>query len=79
MSKEVKTNEEKIEKIYNICENHFGGVRAVSVKFNKKWKVKVQFDYKCFNSLTAEGKTLDEALEILKDNIKKIIRRYNFV
>ncbi|PLY16343.1 hypothetical protein CVO_09575 [Sulfurimonas sp. CVO] len=75
-----KTNSDRIKRIYQLCEDHFGGVRFVGVKFHKKigWIAKVQFD-DGFESLTADGETSVEALRKLKNRVKKIIKRYNAV
>ncbi len=78
--KTKKTNTERIKRIYNLCEEHFGDVRFVGIKFHKKigWIAKVQFDGD-FENLTADGETSVEALRNLKNRVKKIIKRYNAV
>ncbi len=78
--KTKKTNTQRIKRIYNLCEDHFGDVRFVGIKFHKKigWIAKVQFDGD-FESLTADGETSVEALRNLKNRVKKIIKRYNAV
>ena len=78
--KTKKTNTERIKQIYNLCEEHFGDVRFVGIKFHKKigWIAKVQFDGD-FENLTADGETSVEALRNLKNRVKKIIKRYNAV
>jgi len=78
--KTKKTNTERIKQIYNLCEDHFGDVRFVGIKFHKKigWIAKVQFDGD-FENLTADGETSVEALRNLKNRVKKIIKRYNAV
>lgn len=78
--KTKKTNTERIKRIYDLCEEHFGDVRFVGIKFHKKigWIAKVQFDG-TFENLTADGETSVEALRNLKNRVKKIINRYNAV
>jgi len=78
--KTKKTNTQRIKRIYNLCEDHFGDVRFVGIKFHKKigWIAKVQFDGD-FENLTADGETSVEALRNLKNRVKKIIKRYNAV
>ena len=78
--KTKKTNTQRIKRIYDLCEEHFGDVRFVGIKFHKKigWIAKVQFDGD-FENLTADGETSVEALRNLKNRVKKIIKRYNAV
>ncbi len=79
MSKEVKTTEERIERIYKMAKEHYGEVRFVGIKFHTKigWVAKIQFDE--FESLIAEGKNAAEALKNLRKRLKRIIARYNMV
>lgn len=75
-----KTNSDRIKRIYQLCEDHFGGIVFVGVKFHKKigWIAKAQFDGS-FENLTTDGETSTEALKKLKNRVKKIIKRYNSV
>lgn len=75
-----KTNTDRIKRIYELCEEHFGNVRFVGIKYQKKigWVAKVQFD-DGFENLTADGESSVEALRNLKNRVKKIIKRYNAV
>ena len=77
---EKKTNTDRIKRIYDLCELHFGDVRFVGIKYHKKigWIAKAQFDGD-FENLTADGATSVEALRNLKNRVKKIITRYNAV
>lgn len=77
---EKKTNTQRIKRIYDLCEEHFGDIRFVGIKYHKKigWIAKAQFDGD-FDNLTADGKTSVEALRNLKNRVKKIIKRYNRV
>ena len=79
MSKEVKSLDERIERIYRMAKEHFGEVRFAGIKKHKKigWVAKIQFDE--FESLIAEGETAEEALKNLRKRLKKIIDRYNMV
>ncbi len=79
MSKEVKTLEERIERIFKMAKEHFGEVRFVGIKLHNKigWVAKIQFDE--FESLVAEGEDAEEALKNLRKRLKKIIDRYNMV
>ncbi|MDD2399044.1 MAG: hypothetical protein PHR75_00335 [Sulfurovum sp.] len=79
MSKEVKTVEGRIERIYKMAKEHYGEVRFVGIKFHTKigWVAKIQFDE--FESLIAEGKNAVEALKNLRKRLKRIIARYNMV
>jgi CRISPR/Cas system-associated endoribonuclease Cas2 len=80
--KKQKTNEDRIERIYELCETHFGDVKFVGVKLQNKlgWIAKAQFSTNTnFSSLTAEGETPEMALKKLKNRVKKIIKRYNSV
>lgn len=79
MSKEVKTIDERIERIYKMAKEHYGEVRFVGIKFHTKigWVAKIQFDE--FESLIAEGKNAAEALKNLRKRLKRIIARYNMV
>ena len=79
MSKEIKTIDERIERIYKMAKEHYGEVRFVGIKLHTKigWIAKIQFDE--FESLIAEGETAIEALRNLRKRLKKIIDRYNIV
>lgn len=79
MSKEVKTLDERIERIYAMAKEHFGEVRFVGIKKHTKigWVAKIQFDE--FESLVAEGESAEVALKNLRKRLKKIIDRYNMV
>ena len=78
-SKEAKTLDERIDRIYKMAKGHYGEVRFVGIKRHTKigWVAKVQFDE--FDSLMAEGKDAVDALKNLRKRIKKIIDRYNMV
>ncbi len=80
--KKVKTNSDRILRIYEMCQEHFGNVRFVGVKFHGKigWIAKVQLeDNDDFGNLTADGDDATDALRNLKNRVKKIIKRYNTV
>lgn len=78
-NKEAKTLDERIDKIYEIAEEHFGEVRFVGIKRHAKigWVAKIQFDE--FESLVGEGKDAIDALKTLRKRIEKIRDRYNMV
>ena len=78
-NKEMKTVEQRIDRIYKLAKDHFGEVRFVGIKKHKKeiWVAKIQFDE--FGSLIAEGKDSIGALKKLKSRLSKIIDRYNMV
>ena len=77
--KEVKTIDQRIDRIYKIAKEHFGEVRFVGIKRHTKigWVAKIQFDN--FESLMAEGTSAADALRELKKRLKKIVDRYNTV
>jgi hypothetical protein len=79
MSKEVKTLDQRIERIYKLAQEHYGEVRFVGIKKHTKigWVAKIQFD--AFESLIAEGESATDALKNLRKRVKKIIDRYNMV
>jgi len=59
MANDKKTNSDRILRIHQLCEEHFGAVRFVGVKYHTKigWVAKVQFeDDVDFGNLTADGK-----------------------
>jgi len=78
-TKEAKTLDERIDRIYKMAKEHYGEVRFVGIKRHTKigWVAKIQFDE--FDSLMAEGKDAVDALKNLRKRIKKIIDRYNMV
>ena len=78
--KPQKTNTQRVEELYKICEEHFGDVRFVGLKYHTKigWVAKVQFEAE-FENLTAYGDNATDALKKLKQRVKKIIKRYNKV
>ena len=79
MPESKKTNSERIMRIHQLCEEHFGAVRFVGVKYHSKigWIAKVQFEKEVdFGNLTAEGEDVADALRTLKNRVKKIIKRY---
>jgi len=79
MSKEVKSLDERIARIYRMAKEHYGEVRFAGIKKHTKigWVAKVQFDE--FDSLIAEGETAEDALKNLRKRLKRIIDRYNMV
>jgi len=79
MNQEVKTLDERIDRIYKMAKEHFGEVRFVGIKRHTKigWIAKIQFDE--FESLIAEGENAIEALKNLRKRVKRIIDRYNMV
>lgn len=82
MSDVKKTDSERILQIHAICQEHFGSVRFVGVKYHSKigWVAKVQFeDSVYFGNLTADGDDSTDALRKLKNRVRKIIKRYNEV
>lgn len=82
MSETKKTNSQRIMRIHQLCQEHFGAVRFVGVKYHTKigWVAKVQFEEGVdFGNLTADGEDATDALRKLKNRVKKIIKRYNEV
>jgi endonuclease V-like protein UPF0215 family len=82
MSTEKKSNSDRILRIHQLCQEHFGAVRFVGVKYHTKigWIAKVQFeDDVDFGNLTSDGRDATDALRKLKNRVKKIIKRYNVV
>jgi hypothetical protein len=79
MAENVKTLNERIDRIYKTAKDHFGEVRFVGIKRHTKigWVAKIQFDE--FESLVSEGKDAEDALRNLRKRLKKIIDRYNMV
>ena len=79
MNPEVKTLDERIDRIYKMANEHYGEVRFVGIKRHTKigWVAKIQFDE--FDSLMAEGADAIDALKNLRKRLKKIIDRYNMV
>jgi hypothetical protein len=79
MSPEVKTLDERIDRIYKMAKEHYGEVRFVGIKRHTMigWVAKIQFDE--FDSLMAEGENAIDALKNLRKRLKKIIDRYNMV
>lgn len=77
----MKTDSDRIEEIYKLCQGHFGEIRFVGIKFHSQigWIAKAQFNTETVNNLTADGKTSSDALRNLRNRIKKIIKRYNRV
>lgn len=78
-TKEVKTIDQRIDRIYKMAKEHFGEVRFVGIKRHTKvgWVAKIQFDE--FDSFMAEGETATDALRMLRKRLKKVIDRYNSV
>jgi hypothetical protein len=79
MSDNIKTLDQRIDRIYKMAKEHFGEVRFVGIKRHTKigWIAKIQFDE--FESLVAEGENAIDALKKLRKRLKKIIDRYNMV
>jgi len=77
--KEVKSIDERIDRIYKMAKEHYGEVRFVGIKRHTRigWVAKIQFDE--FDSLMAEGENAVDALKNLRKRVKKIIDRYNMV
>jgi len=79
MAEDIKTLDQRIDRIYKMAKEHFGEVRFVGIKRHTKigWVAKIQFDE--FESLVAEGEDAIDALKKLRKRLKKIIDRYNMV
>ena len=79
MSDNIKTLDQRIDRIYKMAKEHFGEVRFVGIKRHTKigWVAKIQFDE--FESLVAEGEDAIDALKKLRKRLRKIIDRYNMV
>jgi len=79
MAEDIKTLDQRIDRIYKMAKEHFGEVRFVGIKRHTKigWVAKIQFDE--FESLVAEGEDAIDALKKLRKRVKKIIDRYNMV
>ncbi len=77
--KEIKSIDQRIDRIYKTAKEHFGEVRFVGIKRHTKigWVAKIQFDD--FESLMAEGVSATDALRELRKRLKKIVDRYNMV
>jgi hypothetical protein len=76
---EIKSIDQRIDRIYRMAKGHFGEVRFVGIKRHAKigWVAKIQFDE--FESLAAEGENAIDALKKLRKRLRKIIDRYNMV
>ena len=82
MSSSKHSSSERILEIHALCEEHFGAVRFVGIKYHSKigWVAKVQFEKEVyFKNLTADGEDINKALLKLKKRVNKIIKRYNEV
>lgn len=83
MSKKQKTNTERIKRIYDLAESHWGNVKFVGLKYDKHdgWTAKVSFEKLggTIDHLRAHAEMPDEALKKLKKQIKIIIHRYQTV
>ncbi len=79
MAEKIKTLDQRIDRIYDMANKHYGEVRFVGIKRHHRigWVAKIQFDE--FESLVSEGKDAEDALKKLRRRLKKIIDRYNFV
>ena len=77
--KEIKTLDQRIDRIYKMAKGHFGEVRFVGIKRHTKvgWVAKIEFEE--FDSLIAEGIDAIDALRKLRKRLRKIIDRYNMV
>ncbi len=78
-NKEVKSIDERLERLKREAKGHFGEIRFVGIKLHDKigWVAKIQFDE--FESLVAEGETAIDAIKNLRKRVLKIINRYNAV
>ncbi len=79
INKEIKTLDQRIDRIYKMAKGHFGEVRFVGIKRHTKvgWVAKIEFEE--FDSLIAEGIDAIDALRKLRKRLRKIIERYNMV
>ena len=79
INKEIKTLDQRIDRIYKMAKGHFGEVRFVGIKRHTKvgWVAKIEFEE--FDSLIAEGVDAIDALRKLRKRLRKIIERYNMV
>lgn len=83
MTKKQKTNTERIKRIYDLAESHWGNVKFVGLKFDKYdgWIAKVSFEKVpgAMVNLKAHSEHPDEALKKLKKQVKLSIHRYQTV
>lgn len=81
MENTTKTNEQRIRRIYELAESHWGTVKFVGLKYDKYdgWIAKVAFHNPNNvgpNSFKAHADDPTEALRKLKKTIKRSIHRY---
>jgi len=77
-----KTNEDRIIRIVELSENHFGlgEVKFVGIKYDPQTRVWVaKLRLHSYASIYESGDNPDTALKALKNRVKKIIKRYNAV
>ena len=78
----MKTNEDRMIRIANLAEEHYGNgeVKFVGVKFDPENKVFVsKLKLQTQMSIYESGVTSEDSLKKLKLRIKKIIKRYGAV
>lgn len=80
----TKTNTQRIKRIYELAEGHFGSgvVRFVGLKYEPQYGfiAKVKFSENSeFLSIFEYSEDATDALRKLKNRIKNIIKRYNNV
>lgn len=79
MIKNHKTNADRIVRIAELSENHFGTgtIKFVGVKFEVEsgtWIAKLKLNN--YDSFSESGESVEKAVKALKNRIKKIIKRY---
>ena len=78
----MKTNEDRIQKIFTLGKEHFGGVKHVSVKLtnHEHWVANIAFESgSSVDNIMEVGIDATEALRNLKKRMMKIKTRYGVV
>ena len=79
--KVIKTNEERMGRIQQLCIDHIGSVRSVSLKLkDNSWRcvLKMEKDQH-FDTIAVTDDSAVEACRGVKKRLKKIINRYSIV
>jgi len=79
--KKVKTNEDRLLRIQQLCEDHIGSVRSVSLKLKgTAWTCTLKMDPdQHFDIIASTDDDPTVACKMIKKRLKKIINRYSIV
>jgi len=81
MCKKIKTNEDRLERMQELCQLYIGPIQKVSLELRDSlWICKLKMEpEQYFNEIVSIDKDPSKACKATKKKLKKVIARYNIV